>query len=149
MSHQSNLERIRTVFDALGELQEQAVFVGGATVSLYDESAAFEVRETKDVDVIIEIASYSEHVAFEEELRLRGFSDDVHSPVRGRFKIKEITVDIIPTQDIKMGFENKWYPGGFKHAVHYEIDEKTRVKILSAPYFYRHQIRGLQESGAK
>ncbi len=35
MSHQRNLDRLASVANALGELNTDVVYVGGATVSLY------------------------------------------------------------------------------------------------------------------
>lgn len=75
MSHQNNVERIKTVFQALGELQNEVVFVGGATVSLYADQETFEVRETDDIDVIIEVLNYADHAKFEEQLRKKGFTE--------------------------------------------------------------------------
>ncbi len=43
MSHQTNITRIRAVSNALGDLRDQVVFVGGATVSLYADRIAVEV----------------------------------------------------------------------------------------------------------
>lgn len=88
MSHQNNLENIKTVFDMLGELRDRVVFVGGATVSLYDQTPAFEVRETKDVDVIIEITGYPQHMDFEGQLRAIGFVDDVNLPYEAASRLK-------------------------------------------------------------
>jgi len=34
-----------------------------------------------------------------------------------RYKIHGIIVDIIPTNDSSVGFNNKWYPHGFNQAV--------------------------------
>ncbi len=44
MSHRENLTRIKAVCNALEELAEKVVFVGGATVSLYTDRLAEEVR---------------------------------------------------------------------------------------------------------
>ena len=49
MSHRENITRIKAVYNALEELADQVVFVGGATVSLYGERPAGEVRPTDDV----------------------------------------------------------------------------------------------------
>lgn len=54
MSHQTNLLRIKAVYNALGSLQDDVVFVGGATVSLYADRMAEEVRPTDDIDILIE-----------------------------------------------------------------------------------------------
>jgi hypothetical protein len=53
----ANLEAIRKVASALDELNEQVIYVGGATVGLYiNDPAADEVRPTKDVDISLSLA---------------------------------------------------------------------------------------------
>ena len=48
---------IERVANALGELNEKVIYVGGATVSLYiNDPAADDVRPTKDVDISIKVA---------------------------------------------------------------------------------------------
>jgi predicted nucleotidyltransferase len=147
MSHQNNVERIKTVFQSLGELQNEVVFVGGATVSLYADQETFEVRETDDVDVIIEVLNYADHVKFEEQLRKKGFTDDTGSKVRGRFKIQNIKVDIMPTTDVFMGFENKWYSEGFEQAIHFELNKNIGIKILTATYFLGTKLEAFKNRG--
>ena len=62
----------------LGPLREQMVFLGGATVGLFlTDSAAPPARATKDVDVIVEVASTMDYVTrLREALRAQGFSED-------------------------------------------------------------------------
>lgn len=60
MLKNTQINRLATkkVATALGELNEQVVYVGGAVVSLYiDDPAAEDVRPTKDVDISLEIVS--------------------------------------------------------------------------------------------
>jgi predicted nucleotidyltransferase len=135
MSHHTNIVRIKAVANALADLKEKVVFVGGATISLFADRPVFEVRPTDDVDVIIEIVNYVDRIKLEERLRFIGFSHDIESGVICRYKIKGIIVDIMPTNDLSIGFTNLWYPEGFDNAVNYEIDEINIIKILSAPYF--------------
>ncbi|MBI3882972.1 MAG: nucleotidyl transferase AbiEii/AbiGii toxin family protein [Sphingobacteriales bacterium] len=135
MSHHINIVRIKAVANALNDLNEKVVFVGGATISLYPDRAVLEVRPTDDIDVIIEILNYADRAKLEEKLRLIGFAHDIESGVICRYKIQGIVVDIMPTNDSSIGFTNKWYPEGFENAVNYEIDDKNVIKILSAPYF--------------
>lgn len=149
MNHQTNIERIKIVHEALGELQNEVVFVGGATISFYADQQAFEIRETDDVDVIVEVLSYSEHADFEERLRKKGFVNDVMSRVRIRYKIKGITVDIMPTTNIAMGFENKWYPDGFNHAMNFQLDDTTTVKILTPTHFIATKLEAFKNRGAR
>ncbi len=44
MSHLENLTRIKVVYDALEELGDEVIFVGGATVSLYGDRVSREIR---------------------------------------------------------------------------------------------------------
>lgn len=48
MSHQTNISRIKAVYNALEDLRDQVVFVGGATVSLFNITfvlATFQVTQ--------------------------------------------------------------------------------------------------------
>jgi len=147
MNHHTNTVRIKAVANALGDLREKVVFVGGATISLYPDRAVFEVRPTDDVDVIIEILNYVDRAELEEKLRLMGFSHDVESGVICRYKIHGIVVDIMPTNDPSIGFTNMWYPEGFSQAINYVIDERSTVKILSAPYFISTKLEAHKDRG--
>jgi hypothetical protein len=79
VSHRLNLIRIKAVYHALEELAEKVVFVGGATVSLYIDRLAEEVRPTDDVDILIELTSYQSYADVEEKLRKKGFVNDWES----------------------------------------------------------------------
>jgi len=147
MSHHINVVRIKAVANALDNLKEKVVFVGGATISLYPDQAVFEVRPTEDVDVIIEILNYSDRAELEEKLRSIGFSYDIESGVTCRFVFQGIAVDIMPTNDTSIGFSNIWYPEGFENAVNYVIDEQSIVKILSAPYFIATKLEAHKNRG--
>lgn len=142
MSNHTNIVRIRAVNQALRELGDQVVFVGGATVSLYADRAVFEVRPTDDIDVIIEILNYKQRQQLEERLREIGFSNDIESGVICRLKIRGIVVDIMPTDDPSIGFKNKWYPKGYEHAIVYTLNDGHKIRILTAPYFICDKVRG-------
>ncbi len=146
-----NIVRLKAVAQILFALKEAFVFVGGATVSLYATSAdlAGEIRPTDDVDVIIEIASYSGFTKLEEKLRAVGFVNDAESGVYCRYKIQGIVVDVMPTNDTAIGFSNKWYPEGFKNAVTAQLDEKTAIKIFSLPYFIASKWEAYKSRGKR
>ncbi|GAB2610263.1 hypothetical protein [Belliella aquatica] len=61
MNSHLNILRIKAVAQALQELSENVVFVGGATVSLYTDRNSEEVRPTDDVDILVELVSYKEY----------------------------------------------------------------------------------------
>lgn len=147
MSHSDNIIRIKAVNNALGELKDKVVFVGGATVSLYPDRTFFEARVTNDVDVLVEIVNYQGRAELEEKLRERGFAHNVESSIVCRYKIQGITVDIMPTDDPTIGFNTKWYPEGFQEAIDYSIDEDNSVRILSAPYFIATKLEAFRDRG--
>ncbi len=72
-----NREQSCLVAEALGDLREDVVFVGGATVGLLiTDQAAPTVRPTKDVDVVIEVASYADYqLTIVPRLRESGFRE--------------------------------------------------------------------------
>ncbi len=129
------MTRIKAVYNALEELQDKVVFVGGAVVSLYADREVPEFRPTDDVDVLVEVLNYKERTRLEEILRLKGFTHDIASGIVCRFIIKGITVDVMPTNDSSIGFTSQWYEKGFMNSILYKIDDKHIIRILSAPYF--------------
>lgn len=132
-----NLVRMKAVGQALKGLQQDYVFVGGATVALYatNSEVATEVRPTDDVDVIVELATYKGYTELDERLRSIGFQNDISSGVICRYKIQGIIVDIMPTDPEAIGFSNRWYPEGFSTAQEINLDEENIIKIFTLPYF--------------
>ena len=149
MSHSINLLRLKAVSQALHPLQTQVVFVGGATVSLYADRKAEEVRPTDDVDVLIEIWAYKDYAAIEEKCRSIGFVNDTESNIIGRYKIQGIVVDIMTTTDTALGFTNKWYASGFKNAIDYALTENDNIKIFTAPYFIASKLEAFNSPSRK
>lgn len=132
-----NIVRLKAVANILSSLEDQFVFVGGATVSLYatNPSIASEIRPTEDVDVVVEIASYADYVKLEEKLLSVGFVNDTDSGIYCRYRIQGITVDVMPTDDAALGFTNKWYPDGFKNSIEVTIHDRVSIEVFSLPFF--------------
>ena len=147
MSHQVNIVRIKAVSDALGELKDKVVFVGGATVSLYADRMAAESRPTEDVDVLVEIGTRWNFAELEEQLRKKGFQNDTSAKFLGRYLLPGFIVDVMPTDEKILGFTNMWYAEGFKKAINYTIDESHSVKIFAPPYFIASKIEAFKNRG--
>jgi predicted nucleotidyltransferase len=65
---------IKKVALALKEINEEVIYVGGATVCLYiNDPAADDVRPTKDIDISLSVASLTELEIIREKLNKRGF----------------------------------------------------------------------------
>jgi predicted nucleotidyltransferase len=145
----NNLVMLKNVAQALGEILEKVVFVGGSTTELYaDSPAAPEPRPTQDVDCIIEIATYLEYNKFGNVLRNKGFVNDTSegAPLC-RWIYRGIIVDVMPIDENILGFTNEWYPQAINHSVAYKIDDTVEVKILSVPYFFATKLSALKTRG--
>lgn len=147
MSHEINMSRIKSLYHALGDLKDEVVFVGGATVSLYADRAAPEVRETNDVDIVVQIGSRLDFHEIEKRLWKLGFQNDINSKFLGRYLLSDIVVDVMPTEEKMLGFLNKWFIKGFETAIDYIIDDKSIIKIFTAPYFIASKIEAFKNRG--
>lgn len=136
MSHQRNLARLTAVATALGELNTDVAYVGGATVSLYVPVVETPyARPTDDVDVVIELATYGDYSQLLNRLTAKGFTQSHSDEVICRFRLQGFIVDIMSTEDIGMGSPNRWYAAGFRTAIGYAINANLTIRILSPAYF--------------
>ena len=95
---------VAEVANALKELKDQMIFVGGSVVNLYvDEEAAEEVRQTDDVDVTINIINYAALVKMQERLSDLGFNPDPNGHSICSYLYNGIPVDIMASEDGPLG----------------------------------------------
>lgn len=81
MTRTALIERLERAGEDLEVVDLPMVIVGGAAMPLYvDAQAGTALRETVDVDVMVEAASHAEFAALEERLRSAGFRQDLHEP---------------------------------------------------------------------
>lgn len=97
--------------------------------------------------MIIDILSYSHRTKIEDRLREIGFQHDMESGVVCRYTIQGLVVDIMPTNDPSIGFHNIWYQQAFSHAISKELDERTTIKIPTAPYFIATKFEAFKNRG--
>lgn len=143
-----NIEMLSAVAQRLDALCEQAVFVGGATVPLYLTAAnAPSARPTKDVDIIVEIATRVEYYRFADQLRERGFREDVDAKILCRWKLDELIVDVMPTELNVLGFSNRWYGEAIRHAHWREIASDIKIQLATAPHFIATKIEAFNGRG--
>lgn len=144
-----NREVIRKIAFALGEMNKQVVYVGGATVSLYiNDPAADDVRPTKDVDISLVIASLGELEAIREELTRKGFKQSPEDDVICRFRYEDIKVDVMSTKAVGWAPANPWFAPGFAQKETVEIEDQ-KIQILPLPYFFASKFSAFNDRGAK
>lgn len=142
-----NITRIKAVYNALEELANEVAFVGGATVALYADRPAGEVRPTDDVDILVELWHYTEYAAIEERLREKGFRPDIESGIVGRYHVQGIVVDLMATSDQVLGFTNSWYKPGYQSSVIQPLDEHHHIRIFRAEYFVATKLEAFNNRG--
>jgi len=103
-----NKALVKEVANALQELKEIMVFVGGATISLYiDDVAAEEIRPTSDIDMTIKLThNYADWVKINERLTELGFHPNPDGHAICSYKYKYINVDIMASESGHMGEAN-------------------------------------------
>ena len=107
-----NLAILEIAVQALGELTDSLVFVGGcATGLLVTSIRAHQIRPTEDVDVVTQVATISEYHSVEAQLTSRGFKHDTSpdAPIC-RWLSTGVTLDLMPSQPGVLSFHNRWYP---------------------------------------
>ncbi len=134
---ESNIEMLRLAVENLGDLKNELVFVGGCmTELLITDEAAAEPRQTKDVDTIVEAASYAEYNAFSEKLKAVGFREDTSEDAPLCRWVKESTIlDVMPLDEKTLGFTNSWYKSAMKTAEELEFLLNLTIKVVSPVYF--------------
>ncbi len=121
----------------LGPLCDEMVFLGGcATGLLITDAAAPPIRATRDVDVIVEVASLVEYYRISESLRDRGFFEDQseQAPIC-RWTGHGVLLDVMPTDPGILGFGSEWYERVFAAARAHDLPSGHAIRLISAPYF--------------
>jgi len=144
-----NLALVAQVAEALKELREKMVFVGGAVISLYtDDPAADEIRPTTDIDMTINLANYAEWAKMQERLAELNFYPDPEGQSICSYKYDKIAIDIMPAEDSSIGISSRWFKPGFKYLWEIELPEGICINILQSPYFLAAKLEAFKGRGA-
>ncbi len=142
-----NKEIIKKIANALGDLNNEVIFVGGATVSLYiNDEAAEDVRPTKDIDISVSVVSINELENIRERLAFKGFLQSAELDVICRFKFEEILVDVMNTNPISWAPANKWFKKGFENMERIKIEQNT-IQIMPFNYFLASKFTAYEDRG--
>ena len=144
-----NLPYLRHIAEALGELREQVVFVGGAVAGLLvTDPLADPVRATRDVDAVVNASRALFH-RIEAQVAERGFARDVSSDVICRWvhKASGVLFDLMPVQPEVLGFSNRWYPYAVETAVPMDLGEGVTVRLVSAVAFVATKLEAFAGRG--
>src|SRR5680860_277214 len=110
---------------------DEVAFVGGATIALWiTDPGAPAPRATKDVDVVVEVASRLAWHNFEERIRAHGLRHDTSSTVICRWKVggpdDELLIDLMPSEPAILEAEDRRLAG-------HQVDEEFVVGATHFP----------------
>ena len=145
-----NLPYLRHIAEALGDLREQVVFVGGAVAGLLvTDPLADSVRATRDVDAVVNATRAMFH-RIEAAVAERGFARDVQSDVICRWIHKDsgVLFDLMPVQPEVLGFSNRWYPYAVETAEPVELAPGLSIRLVSAVGFIATKLEAFAGRGA-
>jgi len=141
-----NLPMLEDAVCKLAPFLEEIVFVGGVTLGLLitDEAAA-PIRGTTDVDVIAEIVTYADYIAFSERLRQAHFTED--TGLTCRWHNGSLTLDILALNKEVLGFTNIWYEPALRHASSVTLRGGQAIRVITAPFFLATKMEAFRGRG--
>ena len=145
-----NVELLDLAATALGELVDEVVFVGGATIELWiTRPGAVDVRPTEDVDVVVEVTTRTAFHEFEARLRTRGFAEAQDSRVICRWRHREssLVLDAMPARAAILGFENRWQAAALPHAVEGALPSGGRIRVAPPTYLLAMKFEAFRGRG--
>jgi len=141
-----NLPLLQDAVLKLAPFLNEIVFVGGVTLGLLitDEAAA-PIRGTTDVDVIAEIVTYTDYIAFSERLRQAHFTED--QELTCRWHNGALTLDVLALNKEVLGFTNVWYEPALRHASTLTLPGGPSIRVITAPFFLATKMEAFRSRG--
>jgi len=144
----SNLKMLEFVARKLEDLNDQVVYLGGCTTALFiTDPLSLDVRTTKDVDCIVDVASLGHYHQFENKLMAKGFKRSMEDDVNCRWHYDEMILDVMPTDKKILHLENLWFKEAMLDVWNYEITDDLIIKSITAPYFLATKIEAFRTRG--
>jgi predicted nucleotidyltransferase len=145
-----NVALVELVSERLGEpLCTEVVFVGGAIAGLLiTDPAQPAIRSTQDVDLLCDVTALSDYHRFETRLRERGFAEDRRegAPIC-RWRLGELAIDVMPTQEAVLGFSNRWYPLAASSPETHALPSGREIRLIRAPVFVATKLEAFHGRG--
>lgn len=143
-----NRALFESVVRLLAPVLDELVFVGGCTTGLFiTDPAASGIRPTRDVDAIVDVASYAKYSALSERLRALGLTEDATpgAPLC-RWRRDDLIVDVMPVDEQILGFSNRWYPMAVETANTLDIAGHT-VRVVAPALFVATKLEAFHGRG--
>ena len=144
----ANLRMLEFVARKLGPLNDEVVYLGGCSTALFiTDALLLDVRPTKDVDCIVDVASRSDYYKFSKKLQKQGFKQSIHESVICRWHYDDIILDVMPTDEEILNFGNRWYKEAIEKPITHQLADDLLVKSVTAPYLLATKIEAFKTRG--
>jgi predicted nucleotidyltransferase len=147
-----NLAMLMQVVDRLAPLLDWLVCLGGVvTELLITSTAAGSPRQTKDVDVVVNVLNLGE---YSETLRERflacGLVEDTSpgAPVC-RWCLDDLIVDIMPTRGEILDFSCEWYQVAFDTAQPTMLPNGSTIRLVTPACFLATKLAAFGDRGRR
>jgi hypothetical protein len=141
-----NLPLLEDAVRKLTPFLDEIVFVGGITLGLLiTDKAAAPIRGTTDVDVIADIVTYADYIAFSERLRLAHFTED--EELTCRWQNENLILDVLALNKEVLGFTNIWYESALHHASSLSLPGGASIRVITAPFFLATKMEAFRGRG--
>jgi predicted nucleotidyltransferase len=132
---QLNLEVVASVARALGDLNNEVVYIGGAVISIYAiEPGADLPRVTEDIDVCVQVSTFAQMEELREQLAIRNIYPDPQGTHLYRYNYQGIAIDFIPFEETAFGPTNSWLKPGFEKAFKTTVQD-VEIAVLPVSLF--------------
>lgn len=145
----SPIESMQIVARRFEPIGARYAFTGGTILGLLvDNPALSELRPTKDVDIIVEIFTYTELSALEKRLRECGFQHDTSdgAPIC-RWIVDGCRVDVMPVDSTVLGMNSRWFQEALQYSNKVELGQNCRANIIAPALFIATKLEAFKDRG--
>jgi predicted nucleotidyltransferase len=149
-THERLMVMLEQTARALGpEILRTSAFVGGCVVGLLitDDFTREQVRATDDVDLIVDVLNFAAYARLADELKANGFKESMRDDIYCRWRLGELIVDVMPTEEKILGFSNIWYRSAIESAIWFTLRDGNQIRVVSPPYFIATKIEAFKGRG--
>jgi hypothetical protein len=144
------VELLETAAAELGDLRDEVVFLGGATVGLwFTDPAARGARVTYDVDVVAEVTTLAAYAQFQEDLRRQGFVEDIESGITVRYRHREsgLILDVVPLEARLAGLSGRWLKSAAQAAVSRALPSGAELRVVPPAWLVVTKLEAFADRG--
>lgn len=144
-----NLIILLPIVQALGDLCDSLVFVGGCVTGLLvTVPRAQAIRPTTDVDVVVQAGTLADYYTMERAIEACGFRHDLSedAPIC-RWVMEGVLLDLMPSEPGILGFHNRWYPSVVQSASQIELSNGYVIRLITGPLFLATKFESFRDRG--